>query len=168
MAKRSLREVKAQLTQAENLILTGLYSGWFRPAPGTWGSAFALIPALSFAKGGLAGAAALLVVVCITFYVSVSVIDQVEARTGLHDAGEIVIDEWVGQWIALLPVIYWYESWYWWLVAFVLFRIFDILKPWPIGWLDRRISGGFGVMIDDVIAGIIAALCLIIAKLWGL
>jgi phosphatidylglycerophosphatase A len=73
---------------------------------------------------------------------------------GVHDHGGIVWDEFVGFWIAMaaLPV-----TWQSLILGFVLFRLFDILKPWPISWLDRRVSGGFGIMIDDVIAGIAAA-----------
>ena len=52
------------------------------------------------------------------------------------------------------------EGWYWLIVGFVLFRLFDIWKPWPIGWLDRRVGGGFGIMLDDLVAGLFAALCL--------
>ena len=70
---------------------------------------------------------------------------------GLHDPGGIVWDEWVGLLVTLwlLP-----DGWIWLLVGFGLFRLFDILKPWPIGWLDRRVSGGMGIMLDDLLAGI--------------
>ena len=56
-------------------------------------------------------------------------------------------------WLTLLLVP---EGWLWVVYAFVLFRIFDILKPWPINWLDKRVKGGFGIMIDDVLAGVMA------------
>jgi len=72
-----------------------------------------------------------------------------------------VVDEIVGQWLAFLPVANFDLLWF--VTAFALFRLFDVLKPWPIRVLDRRIKGGFGVMLDDVLAGIFAALCL-----WGL
>jgi phosphatidylglycerophosphatase A len=82
-----------------------------------------------------------------------------------HDPSEIVVDELVGQWIALLPLSYaaWSMSinvlvmWPGWIAAFVLFRLFDILKPGPVGWADRR-GDALGVMLDDVIAGVFAAL----------
>lgn len=70
---------------------------------------------------------------------------------GLQDPGGIVWDEWVGLLVTLwlLP-----DGWIWLLAGFGLFRFFDILKPWPIGWLDRRVPGGTGIMLDDLIAGI--------------
>ncbi|MGL5604423.1 MAG: phosphatidylglycerophosphatase A, partial [Plesiomonas sp.] len=56
--------------------------------------------------------------------------------------------------------------WQWVLTGFVLFRFFDMLKPWPIRWFDQKVDGGFGIMIDDVIAGIIAAACLWLSHQW--
>ncbi|MFK7881962.1 phosphatidylglycerophosphatase A, partial [Roseobacter sp.] len=78
---------------------------------------------------------------------------------------EIVVDELVGQWIALLPLSYaaWsmgidiLDMWPGWITAFALFRLFDILKPGPVGWADRR-GDPLGVMLDDVIAGVFAAI----------
>jgi phosphatidylglycerophosphatase A len=75
------------------------------------------------------------------------------------DHRSLVWDEFVGQWIALLPAL----LAPWWAVAagFLLFRLFDVWKPWPIAWFDRRVKGGFGVMLDDVIAGIFAGIVLL-------
>ena len=71
----------------------------------------------------------------------------------MHDHSGIVWDEFVGFWITmfLIPV-----TWYWILLGFVLFRLFDILKPWPISWCDKHVHGGFGIMLDDVLAGVLA------------
>jgi phosphatidylglycerophosphatase A len=76
---------------------------------------------------------------------------------GRHDPGNIVWDEMVGFWltVALVPV-----TWSWWLAAFVAFRFFDILKPWPIRQLDRHIKGGLGIMLDDIVAALYALLLL--------
>jgi phosphatidylglycerophosphatase A len=76
---------------------------------------------------------------------------------GVHDHGGIVWDEWVGYGIALfaLPL-----QWYWPVLAFVVFRVLDIWKPWPIAWCDKNIHGGLGVMVDDVLAGMLSCLCL--------
>ena len=82
-----------------------------------------------------------------------------------HDPSEIVVDELVGQWIALLPLSYaaWsmeisiLAMWPGWIAAFALFRLFDITKPWPVGWADRM-DTPLGVMLDDVFAGVFAAL----------
>lgn len=88
-----------------------------------------------------------------------------QAATGRHDASEVVIDEVAGQWTALLalPIAGAGLSLQAAAAAFVLFRLFDIWKPGPIGWADRRLGGGLGVMVDDVLAGIAAG-----AVLWAL
>ena len=91
-----------------------------------------------------------LIIFCIGVYVS----KLIEEELAVHDPGEIVIDEWVGQWIAL----WWLElSFFWGLMAFFVFRLFDIWKPWPVNKLDV-ISYGWGVMLDDVAAGIYTVL----------
>ena len=69
-------------------------------------------------------------------------------------------DEFVGQWIALGPLLWLPRGWMWIFGGFILFRIFDIAKPWPVSWADRHVQGGFGVMLDDVVAGAYAALAL--------
>jgi phosphatidylglycerophosphatase A len=76
---------------------------------------------------------------------------------GVHDHPGIVWDEFVGFWITMLfvPV-----QWYWILAGFALFRLFDIWKPWPIRVVDQKVEGGFGIMLDDVLAGIYALLVL--------
>jgi phosphatidylglycerophosphatase A len=86
-----------------------------------------------------------------------------------HDPSEIVIDELVGQWIALMPLSFaaWnsdipiHVMWPGWIAAFALFRLFDIWKPWIIGWADKR-GDALGVMLDDVIAGVFAAIGVIV------
>jgi phosphatidylglycerophosphatase A len=76
---------------------------------------------------------------------------------GVHDHGGIVWDEIVGY----LLTMYWVPfSWQNVILGFVFFRLFDILKPWPINWLDRHVSGGVGIMLDDVVAALMAAACL--------
>jgi phosphatidylglycerophosphatase A len=90
------------------------------------------------------------------FMLGVWVSDWMIARTGIADPGFIVWDEFIGQWIALLLLP---KTLLWYAVAFALFRLFDIVKRGPVGWADRRFKGGFGVMIDDVIAGLLAMAC---------
>lgn len=133
-------------------------------APGTWGSA-AAIP-VAWVIHGLGGFPALLaatVAVCLLGWWATA-----EATRGSddHDPSEIVIDEVAGIWIALWPLSAgmwhagadpWLFPWPGWVAAFVLFRAFDILKPGPVGWADRR-GDALGVMLDDVIAGVLAAL----------
>ena len=81
----------------------------------------------------------------------------------VHDHGGIVFDEIVGFCITAVPLVWLSGSPWWLLAAFGLFRFFDIIKPWPIRWLDAKVHGGFGIMVDDAIAAIFSAACL-----WGL
>ncbi|MCD8547553.1 MAG: phosphatidylglycerophosphatase A [Aeromonadaceae bacterium] len=72
---------------------------------------------------------------------------------GQEDHGGIVWDEFMGYGITMIAAP---AGWFWLLAGFLLFRLFDILKPWPIGWLDRRVKGGLGIMVDDLLAGVMA------------
>jgi phosphatidylglycerophosphatase A len=119
-------------------------------APGTWGSAFALL--LWFSIIDSIGNYIFLFLTLILFGLGV-IISTIALRLFDHeDPKEIVIDEFVGQWIALLFI---QKSIVLGLTGFILFRIFDIWKPWIIGRMDK-ISGGWGVMLDDVAAGIVS------------
>lgn len=77
---------------------------------------------------------------------------------GSHDHKSIVWDEFVGMWITLIIIPMY--SWIWVVVAFSLFRLLDIIKPYPISWCDQKINGGFGIMIDDICAGVMSV-CII-------
>lgn len=130
--------------------------GSLRPGPGTWGSMAALVPGaalLAFA-GPLAVVAGALLLAAIGWW---AVTRELE-RTADPDPGWIVIDEAAGMWVALagLPAFGWAGA----AAAFALFRLFDIVKPGPVGWADRQ-GGATGVMLDDLIAGALAALVLL-------
>jgi phosphatidylglycerophosphatase A len=134
------------------VIATWFFSGFLPKAPGTWGSLAALpvgaLIHLYFGWPALLAASALLFPIGVwSSSVYVRVYDK-------DDPGQVVIDEVVGIWIALalLPL-----SLFWYLVGFALFRVFDVLKPFPISYLDRNIKGGLGIMVDDVLAGVFAA-----------
>jgi len=162
------------------LIATFFYVGLLKPAPGTWGSA-AAIP-VAYVIHGLGGFVALALATLLVFALGWwATMAQTRGKED-HDPSEIVIDEVAGQWIALWPLsagLWWMGADAWvfpypgWIAAFVLFRLFDIWKPGPVGWADRR-SDAFGVMMDDVIAGIMAALLVLVtaalahrgAELW--
>ena len=88
---------------------------------------------------------------------------KVARDLGVHDHEGIVWDEMVGMWITLWLVP---EGWWWLLIGFVVFRIVDILKPWPISWVDRNVHGGVGIMLDDVLAGVFAWLVMQ-GLVWG-
>lgn len=128
----------------------GLGSGLAPKAPGTAGSLLAL--ALFFPLQAL-GTLAYLGVLIATLVVGVFICDQVARELHMEDPAGIVIDEFVGLWISLLLLP---GGWYWALVGFCLFRLFDIAKPWPVGWLDKHVKGGAGIMLDDVAAGVYA------------
>ena len=89
----------------------------------------------------------------VTFVLGVVWCGRSSRALGVHDHGGIVWDEMVGYWLTMFFAP---AGWQWMLLGFILFRFFDILKPWPIGAVDRRVHGGFGIMIDDVLAGVYA------------
>lgn len=130
-------------------------SGLMKPGPGTWGSLAGLAAGYGLIAAGASLVGFLVAILAISILGTV-VIDRIEAETGVHDAPEIVIDEVAGMWIAMLPIYFVPAEPLLFVAAFVLFRLFDIWKPWPIGWLDRHTKGGFGVMLDDMVAGIFA------------
>jgi len=147
----------AQLPTGYNLkqplmyISTWFGSGLLRPAPGTMGSIAAL--PFGIALQYIGGITALGIGIVIVFIVGVKAANGYETASGEKDSKSIVIDEVAGMWIAGIPAA---TNIYLWLFAFILFRIFDAWKPWPISKIDREVKGGFGVMLDDVVAGFIA------------
>jgi len=137
-----------------HFLAFGLGSGAAPKAPGTFGT-LAAIP--FFLLLTLLPLWLYILVVVLAFVLGCYLCDRVSRDMGVHDHGGIVWDEFVGFWITMIavPVSIWTV-----LLGFILFRVFDILKPWPIDWLDRRVEGGFGIMIDDVIAGLFAGVIL--------
>ena len=127
--------------------------GHFRPAPGTTGSAIGVVSGYMIASCGseILGAAILFFSV-----IGIFAADAYSQTTSRFDAPEVIIDEVVGQWIALiiLPLDFW-----WFAAAFVLFRFFDITKFGPVG-IAEQFPDGIGVMADDIVAGLLAAFCL--------
>lgn len=158
--KLDAQQRRAILAHPAGWIASGLGSGLSPIAPGTVGSAAALIPWLGLRDLPWP---LCLVVIASAFALGVWASDIVIERLRIEDPGVIVWDEFVGQWIALLPLLWMARDWRWMLVAFVLFRLFDIWKPWPVSWADRCVKGGLGVMLDDVIAGFYAAIVVAIA-----
>lgn len=153
-------------------IGTLLGVGYLRPAPGTWGSLVSL--PYAWLLHVIGGFPLLLLGVVAAFFKGWWATSKMTAVSDDHDPSEIVVDELVGQWIALLPLSYaaWsmdisiLAMWPGWIAAFALFRLFDITKPGPVGWADRR-GDALGVMLDDVIAGIFAAIgVLVLAALY--
>ncbi|MCJ9428790.1 phosphatidylglycerophosphatase A family protein [Kordiimonas marina] len=156
MAKISLRTWPERHKSPAFWVVTFFGSGLLKPAPGTWGSLAALIAGYGLLVAGT-GPVLMTVLVAALTLVSAKLIDGIEAKTRIHDAPEIVIDEVAGLWLALLPLTHQPPHILPLIAAFLLFRVFDILKPWPICWLDTHVKGGLGVIVDDLVAGLFAA-----------
>ena len=138
-------------------IASGFGSGFSPRAPGTVGSAAALLP-WWWLRMLLLPYYALAIV--LAFAIGVWASAWVVRRSGVQDPQVVVWDEFVGVWIALAAAP---AGWIWMLAGIALFRLFDIWKPWPVSWADARIGGGLGVMLDDVFAGIYALIAMQVA-----
>ena len=148
-------------------LACGFGSGLVPLAQGTAGSLLALLPWLALRHLSLP---LYVLALLVAFALGVWACGVAGRAIGVSDHRALVWDEFVGQWIALMPLL---------LAdlmpsgraalavamfaAFALFRLFDVWKPWPIRWLDRRVKGGLGVMVDDVLAGVFAAVVLALA-----
>ena len=149
------------LSHPLTLIATWFGAGLLPKVPGTWGSLAALPFGAALAWWG--GPLALAVAALAVLIAGAIATERMIALGGAEDPGYVVADEVGGQWLTLMPlpldpVAY--------LVAFVLFRALDILKPWPVGWIDRKVKGGFGAMADDAVAGLIGAAILYLLLAW--
>ena len=132
----------------------GFGSGLSPKAPGTLGTMVAVPFYFLFASLPIWAYA---LVVVIAFLLGIWVCSKTSDYLGAHDHGGIVFDEFVGYWITMFMVPI---SWNWALLGFLIFRLLDIFKPWPINYIDKRLKGGLGVMLDDAIAGGMSALCI--------
>jgi phosphatidylglycerophosphatase A len=140
------------------VIATFFGVGRLPRAPGTWGALVAL--PLGWALATTGGAPVLVAAIVVLCALGVWAGGRYARGIGAADPSSVVVDEVVGQWIALIgaplhPLAY--------LLAFALFRAFDIAKPWPISWFDRRVPGGVGIMADDVAAGLCALIVVQVA-----
>lgn len=147
-----------------HLLAFGLGSGLAPKAPGTFGT-LAALPIWWFGFAHLSTELYALILV-ITFILGVTLCEITSRDMGVHDHGGIVFDEWVGVWLTLLWLPHGNGLWpdlAWLAAGFIAFRFFDIIKPWPIRWLDKKVGGGFGIMIDDILAGVFALVILQIA-----
>lgn len=149
--------------QPIHVLAFGFGSGLAPKAPGTVGTLAAVPLYLLLAPLALWQYS---VVLLLSFAVGVYLCHKTAHDLGVHDHPGIVWDEFVGYWITMLMAP---AGWAWIVIGFVLFRLFDIAKPWPINWLDKRVAGGFGIMIDDVLAGLLACGVLqLMAYAWAL
>jgi phosphatidylglycerophosphatase A len=134
-----------------HFLAFGLGSGASPKAPGTVGTLAAVPLWYLLAQTPLT---IYLLLVLLAFVIGIWLCGRTSRDLGVHDHGGIVWDEFVGYWITMIAVP---VDWVWAVAGFILFRLFDILKPWPIGPVDKRVHGGLGIMLDDVLAGIMAA-----------
>ncbi len=164
-AKKTLsaEQRRALLATPAGWLACGFGSGLTPVAQGTFGSLAALLPWLLLRQLSLP---LYVLVLLVGFAIGVWACDIAGRALGVDDHRSLVWDEFIGQWIALIPLLLpallptRFPTWWWLLAGFVLFRLFDVWKPWPIRWLDRHLKGGMGVMVDDVVAGIFAAIVL--------
>ena len=153
---------RPSLADPRILVATGFGSGYLPAMPGTWGSLLAA--GLAWPMAMVGGWPAVLVAALVAAVVGIPAIRAYQRRTGQADPGPVVVDEFAGQWLTLAacpldPA--------WWLAGFLAFRFFDILKPPPANWIDRRMKTAEGVMLDDLVAGLYA-LAVIAAARWAL
>lgn len=154
LGKTERRLVLADLRDPRHFLALGLGSGLMPKAPGTMGT-LAAVPLVWLLQGlPLWG---YLLVILLAFLLGIWLCDVTARNLGVHDHPGIVWDEFVGYGLTMIAVP---PGWQWLLLGFCLFRVFDILKPWPIRQADRRVGGGFGIMLDDVLAGVYAWLLL--------
>lgn len=137
-----------------HLLSLGFGSGLMPFAPGTFGTLMAIPFYLVIAQLDVPY---YLAFILFAFGLGVYLCQYTSTALGVHDHSGIVWDEFVGFWITMIAVP---VTWQWIVAGFVLFRVFDIVKPWPVKVVDKRMTGGFGIMFDDVLAGLYALGCL--------
>ena len=158
----------------DKLISSFFYVGFLRPAPGTWGSIVGIILAYIFLKTVtfMTFCLLLLFVILIGFW---STKKYIRKNSEKSDPAEVVVDEVIGQWIAVLPIGYMIQLpefsfeglWFVWIWAFISFRFFDIIKLGLVGWADN-LGGALGVILDDILAGIAAGFTVAVVLLLSL
>lgn len=137
-----------------HFLAFGFGSGHAPKAPGTFGT-LAAIPVYWLVHDMTV--ISYLTLVAVMFLVGIWICHVTAHDMGVHDHPGIVWDEIVGYLVTMTAAPW---AWQWLLVGFLWFRFFDILKPWPIRWFDRQVSGGLGIMLDDLVAGVFAAIAL--------
>lgn len=145
---------KPNLSNPVHLLAFGLGAGCSPKAPGTLGTLLAVV---LYVPLGLLPLHLYLAVTLVVVLVGVAICGATARDLDTHDHPGIVWDEIAGYLVTMVAIPY---AWPWALAGFLLFRLFDIWKPWPIDWLDRRVGGGLGIMLDDLMAGLLALVCM--------
>ena len=153
------------LRHPAQLLALGFGSGLSPKAPGTFGTLAAIPLYLMFSSALFEWQ---LIIVVASFFVGIYLCNVTATALGVHDHPAIVWDEFVGFWLTMLalPLLGVSLDWLLLLLGFIFFRLFDIIKPWPILWVDQKVHGGLGIMFDDVLAGVYAGLLLSIVIVW--
>ncbi|HYQ71813.1 MAG TPA: phosphatidylglycerophosphatase A [Gammaproteobacteria bacterium] len=145
-----------RLLHPVDFLALGFGSGLVPRAPGTAGTVAAIPVYLLLQPLAMAYYAAIVFLLALA---GIAICGHTASRLGVHDHPGIVWDEIVGY---LVTMAFAPPGWLWIVVGFVLFRLFDIAKPWPIRWFDRQVGGGLGIMLDDLLAGMFSALLLLL------
>ncbi|HKX54483.1 MAG TPA: phosphatidylglycerophosphatase A [Xanthomonadales bacterium] len=156
--RQQTSNTRLAFTTLSGFFALGFGSGLAPRAPGTMGSLAALplaIPLLWLTPIQLG------IFLLLAFGFGIYCCEKTSQRMAVQDPGAIVWDEIVAMWLVLAFVP---TQWSWWSAAFLLFRLFDIAKPWPIRWLDQHIKGGMGIMLDDVMAAIYSIVLLLVLQ----
>ncbi len=143
-------EAKFNLAKPVHFLALGFGSGLIKPAPGTWGTLAAVPLYLLLSELSIEGYLSVLVLLSLA---GIWICGKCAEDVGVHDHPAIVWDEFAGY---LLTMAFIEPTWQNIIAGFLLFRLFDIAKPWPIGYFDRKVRGGFGIMFDDILAGVFA------------
>ncbi|MEW8099039.1 MAG: phosphatidylglycerophosphatase A [Candidatus Thiodiazotropha endolucinida] len=158
-----MNEEKAppDMSKPVHLLAFGFGSGLMPKAPGTYGTLvgvplYLLLQPLSLSL--------YILIVLLAFLAGLWICQRTSEDLGVHDHSGIVWDEIVGY---LVGMTFAPSGWLWIVIGFLLFRLFDILKPWPIIWIDHRVEGGLGIMLDDLLAGLYTAGAVFLLNLTG-
>ena len=154
--------MKKNLDGMWELISTWFYVGKSRYAPGTVGS-LATLPVAYFLNSHL-GSGSVVAFVVLVSLLGIVASEKFSEILGVKDPGMIVIDEVAGQ---SLTLVFAGINLYLYLIGFALFRVLDILKPWPVSWADQKVPGGLGIMLDDLIAGFIGMILVFLLKVYA-
>ena len=145
---------KKVLTSPVHFLAFGFGSGLAPFAPGTFGTIMAVPLYLLMSQFALPAYLFITALVCIA---GVWICGKSSEKLGVHDHSGIVWDEFAGYFVTMILAP---TGWLWIIIGFALFRLFDIWKPWPISILDKQVHGGLGIMVDDILAGFFALICL--------
>jgi len=142
------------LTSPIHFLAFGFGSGLAPFAPGTFGTLAAIPLYLLMQPLSLP---LYLFIVAVVSFVGIWICDKSSTALGVHDHSGIVWDEFAGYFVTMIAAP---KGWLWIVIGFAFFRLFDIWKPWPISVLDKKVAGGLGIMVDDLLAGVFALFCL--------